>query len=49
LPPKSYVGGSPAEPRKEFINSLMHIKRIKGIGRRLKELEERFAKLRPDA
>jgi UDP-3-O-[3-hydroxymyristoyl] glucosamine N-acyltransferase len=45
LPPKSYVGGSPAEPRKEFLNSLMQIKRIKTLARTLKELGERVAKL----
>lgn len=45
LPPRSYVGGSPAVPRKQFINDLMQVKRIKGLGRRLKELEERLAKL----
>jgi len=45
LPPKSYVGGSPAEPRKEFLNSLMQIKRIKTIARTLKELVARVEKL----
>ncbi len=45
LPPKSYVGGSPAEPRKEFLQSLMQIKRIKTIARRLKEFGERLEKL----
>jgi UDP-3-O-[3-hydroxymyristoyl] glucosamine N-acyltransferase len=45
LPPRSYVGGSPAEPRKEFINSLMQIKRIKGIGRKVRELAERLEKV----
>lgn len=45
LPEKSYVGGSPAVPRKQFINDLMQVKRIKGLGRRIKELEERLAKL----
>ena len=32
LPPRSYVGGSPAEPRKQFLHSLMQIKRIKTLG-----------------
>lgn len=45
LPDKSYVGGSPAVPRKQFINDLMQVKRIKGLGRRIKELEERLEKL----
>jgi UDP-3-O-[3-hydroxymyristoyl] glucosamine N-acyltransferase len=45
LPPRSYVGGSPAEPRKEFINGLMQIKRIKGIARKVRELTERLDKL----
>ncbi len=45
LPPKSYVGGSPAEPRKEFLNGLMQIKRIKTLARTIKELGERVAKL----
>jgi UDP-3-O-[3-hydroxymyristoyl] glucosamine N-acyltransferase len=45
LPPKSYVGGSPAEPRKEFINGLMQVKRIKGISRKLKDLTARVDKL----
>ena len=42
LPPKSYVGGAPAVPRKEFINSLMQIKRIKNLGRTIKELAARL-------
>ena len=45
LPPKSYVGGSPAEPRKEFLNSLMQIKRIKTLARRIREFGERLEKL----
>ena len=45
LPPKSYVGGSPAEPRREFINSLMQIKRIKTIARKVKELGERLERV----
>jgi UDP-3-O-[3-hydroxymyristoyl] glucosamine N-acyltransferase len=45
LPPKSYVGGSPAVPRKQFINDLMQVKRIKGLGKRIKELEERLGRL----
>jgi len=45
LPAQSYVGGSPAVPRKQFINDLMQVKRIKGLGRRIKELEERLGKL----
>jgi UDP-3-O-[3-hydroxymyristoyl] glucosamine N-acyltransferase len=45
LPPKSYVGGSPAEPRKEFINSLMQIKRIKGLARKIKEIGERLERI----
>ena len=45
LPPKSYVGGSPAEPRKEFLNSLMQIKRIKTLARRIKEFGERLERL----
>jgi UDP-3-O-[3-hydroxymyristoyl] glucosamine N-acyltransferase len=45
LPPKSYVGGSPAEPRKQFLNSLMQIKRIKNLARTLKELVARIDKL----
>jgi UDP-3-O-[3-hydroxymyristoyl] glucosamine N-acyltransferase len=45
LPPNSYVGGSPAEPRKQFVNSLMQIKRIKTIARTLKELVARIEKL----
>ena len=42
LPPKSYVGGSPAEPRKEFINGLMQIKRIRTLARTIKELGQRL-------
>lgn len=42
LPPKSYVGGSPAVPRKQFINDLMQVKRIKGLGRKIKAIEERL-------
>ncbi|HEX8280131.1 MAG TPA: UDP-3-O-(3-hydroxymyristoyl)glucosamine N-acyltransferase [Chthoniobacterales bacterium] len=45
LPPKSYVGGSPAEPRKEFLNSLMQIKRIKTLARTIKEFGARLDKL----
>ncbi|HEV7866531.1 MAG TPA: UDP-3-O-(3-hydroxymyristoyl)glucosamine N-acyltransferase [Chthoniobacteraceae bacterium] len=45
LPAKSYVGGSPAEPRKEFLNGLMQIKRIRTIARRIKEFGERLEKL----
>jgi UDP-3-O-[3-hydroxymyristoyl] glucosamine N-acyltransferase len=45
LPPKSYVGGTPAEPRKQFLNSLMQIKRIKNLARTLKELGARIEKL----
>lgn len=43
LPPKSYVGGSPAVPRKQFLQDLMQVKRVKGLGRRVKDLEERIA------
>ena len=42
LPPGSYVGGTPAEPRKQFINSLMQIKRIKTLARRIKEFGARL-------
>ncbi len=45
LPPRSYVGGSPAEPRKEFLNNLMQIKRIKTLARTIKELRERIEKI----
>ena len=45
LPPKSYVGGSPAEPRDQFVNNLMQVKRIKTLARKLKELAERVEKL----
>ncbi|HEV3410044.1 MAG TPA: UDP-3-O-(3-hydroxymyristoyl)glucosamine N-acyltransferase [Chthoniobacterales bacterium] len=45
LPPRSYVGGTPAEPRKEFLNSLMQIKRIKTLARTIKELGARLEKL----
>lgn len=45
LPPQSYVGGSPAQPRKEFLNSLMQIKRIKTLARKIKEMGERLDKL----
>lgn len=45
LPPRSYVGGTPAVPRKQGLQDLMQIKRIKGLGKRLKELEERLGKL----
>ena len=48
LPAKSYVGGSPAEPRKEFINSLMQIKRIKTLARKIREFGERLEKLEGD-
>ena len=49
LPPKSYVGGSPAVPRKQFLQDLMQIKRIKGLGRRIKELEARLGNLEKNA
>ncbi len=42
LPPRSYVGGSPAEPRKQFLHSLMQIKRIKTLARKIKEMGERL-------
>ncbi|MEO5722179.1 MAG: UDP-3-O-(3-hydroxymyristoyl)glucosamine N-acyltransferase [Chthoniobacterales bacterium] len=45
LPPRSYVGGSPAEPRKQFLNSLMQVKRIKGLAGKIRELGERLEKL----
>jgi UDP-3-O-[3-hydroxymyristoyl] glucosamine N-acyltransferase len=45
LPPKSYVGGTPAEPREQFLNSLMQIKRIKNLARTLRELVARIEKL----
>ena len=45
LPPKSYVGGTPAESREVFVNNLMQVKRIKTIGRRLKELIVRVDKI----
>jgi UDP-3-O-[3-hydroxymyristoyl] glucosamine N-acyltransferase len=45
LPPKSYVGGTPAESREVFVNNLMQVKRIKTIGRRLKELIVRVDKM----
>ena len=45
LPPKSCVGGTPAEPRKQYINNLMQIKRIKTLAGRIKELEARLKKI----
>lgn len=45
FPAKSYVGGTPAEPRKVFVNNLMQVKRIKGLARTLKELVGRVEKL----
>ena len=45
LPPRSYVGGSPAEPRKQFLNSLMQIKRIKTLAQKIREFGERLDKL----
>jgi UDP-3-O-[3-hydroxymyristoyl] glucosamine N-acyltransferase len=45
LPPRSYVGGTPAEPRKQFLNNLMQIKRIKTLARTIKELGERIEKI----
>ena len=45
LPPKSYVGGSPAEPRREFLNSLMQIKRIRTLVRTVREYGARLDKL----
>lgn len=45
LPPKSYVGGTPAQPRKEFLHSLMQIKRIKTLARTIKEFGARVEKL----
>ena len=45
LPARSYVGGTPAEPRKQFLNSLMQIKRIKTLARTIKELQERIEKI----
>jgi UDP-3-O-[3-hydroxymyristoyl] glucosamine N-acyltransferase len=45
LPPRSYVGGTPAAPRKEFLNSLMQIKRIKSLARTIKEFGARLEKL----
>lgn len=45
LPPRSYVGGTPAEPRKVWVNNLMQIKRIKTLARTLKEFGARLEKL----
>ena len=45
LPPKSFVGGAPAVPREQFLNSLMQIKRIKSIALKLKKLTSRVDKL----
>lgn len=45
LPPRSYVGGTPAEPRKQFLNSLMQIKRIKTLARTIKDFGARLEKL----
>ena len=45
LPPRSYVGGSPAEPRKQFLNSLMQVKRIKTLARTIKEFGARLDKI----
>jgi len=45
LPPKAYVGGTPAEPRREFLHSLMQIKRIKTLARTIKELSARLERL----
>lgn len=45
LPPRSYVGGSPAEPRKQFLNGLMQIKRIKTLARKIKEFGQRLDKI----
>ncbi len=45
LPPRSYVGGSPAEPRKQFLNGLMQVKRIKTLAQKIKELGERIEKI----
>jgi UDP-3-O-[3-hydroxymyristoyl] glucosamine N-acyltransferase len=45
LPPRSYVGGSPAEPRKEFLHGLMQIKRIKTLARKIKEFGERLERI----
>ena len=44
LPARSYVGGTPAVPRKQALHDLMQIKRIKSLGRRIKALEERLEK-----
>ena len=45
LKPRSYVGGTPAESREVWVNGLMQVKRIKTIGRRLKELIVRVDKI----
>lgn len=45
LPPRSYVGGSPAEPRKQFLNGLMQVKRIKTLARTIKDLGARLDKI----
>ena len=45
LKPKSYVGGTPAESREVWVNGLMQVKRMKTIGRRLKELIARVDKI----
>ena len=45
LPPQSIVGGTPAKPRKEMLNRLMQIKRIKTLARTIKELGERLDKI----
>lgn len=42
LPARSYVGGTPAVPRKQALQDLMQVKRIKGLGKRIKELEARL-------
>jgi UDP-3-O-[3-hydroxymyristoyl] glucosamine N-acyltransferase len=45
LPSGSCVGGTPSEPRKQYINNLMQIKRIKTLVRTIKEFGERLDRI----
>lgn len=45
LPARSVVGGTPAKPRREMLNNLMQIKRIKTLSQRIREIGQRLDKI----
>jgi UDP-3-O-[3-hydroxymyristoyl] glucosamine N-acyltransferase len=45
VPPKSIIIGSPAEPKRRFLEQQIHIKRLPRISTELKELRQQVAAL----